>query len=801
MTIPNYLALYNLSQIEADIIVVSDLTATTGTIYTLFSTNGTITTLNSTTGTITTANIGTLFTNLWRGTSPTSTMIMGDTITSGNIRIGNYTTPAAQTGSIFLYGNTFITGNKSLFINNGDLSLVSSTGIITGGILRGVLVGDNISLYSTTTGTLTLGNTGGGNFTINPNVVLASGKNLTLSTTGKVVVDIIEGIATTDNILLFSTTSGTITFGNTTSGNLTLNPNVVLASGKTITLNSTGGQILCDTYTATSTGSNLNIGISGDTGVIRTRRDLYIGSTPLGSNKGIYCNYFDVLDPTNNIIFCATQTSGAISIQPGASGSLCNINIGNSTTPAGDISSLFIYKSTSFSANKILTMNTTGGEIKCDVYNGTLTSSNITLGKSGDTGNLLIYKTITTGNTYSGNNTFSGANIFSGATNTFNNKILCNTLTTTATSTNLVFGESGDTGLITPLRNIVMTTGSSGNKILCGFYDATSPGADLYIGNNQTSGSTILNNTYVATGKLINISSTGKLVNSTFESISPSTPVSLFNDITGADITISNTANTGKINMNANVLLGTGKTLTTSTTGSILCPTYNSTSATQSLAIGGTNTTADISLGGALTSGSINCGLIGMSGNINLLANTLIGTSATNKGLTCNYFDSFNNSDLVRISANLTTGNIRLGETQTTGGITLGHQTPASDSGSLTINKNTILASNKNLTLGYQSKLVGGTNGTANITAVAYTNIALFTSASVAGFYQVFVYGASSTQTYSVCCFLSADNSGAVQTIASRNMTFQLNAPNWSITATVVPTSTISMTYNVIRLV
>jgi hypothetical protein len=724
-SIPNYLALYNLSEINADIIIVGDLTATRGTIFTLDSTTGTITTLNSTTSNITTANITTLFTNLWRGTSPTSTMIMGDTITSGNIRIGNYTTPADQTGSIFLYGNTFITGSKSLFINNGDLSLVSSTGIITGNILRGVLVGDNISLYSTTTGTLTLGNTGGGNFTINPSVVLATGKNLTTSSTGKIITDIIESIAAADNIILYSTTTGTLTLGNTGGGNFTINPNVVLASGKnlttsstgkiitdiiegiaaadnitlystttgtltlgntgggnftinpsvvlpankTITLNATGGKIKNNVYTGTATSSNIEIGESSDTGLIRTYKDLYIGTTPLASNKGIYCNYFDSLVVGDTINFAALQSTGNLNIQPSATSG--SIVIGNATA-SSDSGTLTLNKNFLMGVGKTLIFSSTG-LIKCDV------------------------------------------------------------LTTTSTSTNLVFGQAADTGLITPLRNIVMTTGSSGNKILCNYYNATSAGADLYIGDNQTSGSIILNNTYLATGKLINITSTGKLVNSTFESVSPTTAVSLFNDITGADITISNTANTGKINMNASVVLpasktitldgtggiitcnsyrgtaissaislfstttagitlggassgisladnttlATGKTLTLSTTGSVLSPTYNSTSATQALLIGNTNTTSSITIGGGQTSGAMFIGGGADTGstltcykNINIDSNRSI-TLSTNGVVYSDYFSATTASSALQLGQSSTTGSITIGGLQTTGNVNL----------------------------------------------------------------------------------------------------------------------------------
>jgi hypothetical protein len=846
MSSSNYNAITNLVETVIDYLVVDTAEIDTALIENLDCNVGTIDTLTSTTATLTSANIPTL-----------TTTTAG--ITTANITTENTTTSNITTANITTSNTT------NLNTNNIQPNPVSSA----------------VSLYTTGTGVLTLGNTSNTNaLTINQNITLPASKIITLDATGgKIVCNTYEGTAAGTAISLFGTSTSAIGLGNL-SGTLTINPNntqfngsLTLASSKTITLsNIAGSKILCNTYTGTATSSNLTIGESGNTGTLTIHK------------TSLICQSISARDTADSVNIFSNHLNTFY------------INSAANTFPVLIQSNLQVN-----STKKLL----------CNVYTGIETSSNLTIGESGNTGNLVIYKDITSSNTYSGTNTYSGgnthsgSNTFSGATNTFNNTILVNTLTGTTTGSAIsLFGTSTSTidlgnlsggvftinpntqlnGTLTLASGKNLTLSSTGN-LICNTLQGTAITSSINAFNNIVAGAinlgtgltgsmnigTSMRNGVLTigsvsfnpatdtgyaviniplyvnqdlnmdTGKNIIMSNSGKITCDEYQATTTTISPKFFTNLTGVStiIEIGNTSGFGTrinndlfigttkaiacnnlysygttdlnigtftssgyfINLTSDIKVSSGKNLTLSSTGSILCPTYNSTSATQSLLIGNTNTTASITIGGALSSGSINCGLIGMTGNINLRADTSIGTSATNKGLVCNYFSSFNNSDLVRICANLQAGNIRLGETQTTGGITIGHQTPATDSGTLTINKNTVLATNKNLTLGNQSKLVGGTNGTANITAVAYTNVVLFASASVAGFYQVNIYGASATQTYSVCCFLSADNSGAVQNIASRNMTFQFNAPNWCITATVVPTATITMTYNVIRLV
>jgi hypothetical protein len=366
--------------------------------------------------------------------------------------------------------------------------------------------------------------------------------------------------------------------------------------------------------------------------------------------------------------------------------------------------------------------------------------------------------------------------------------------TLTGLSTILAFnlGENADSGGINCNRtmtfannkNIVMnTTGiisvdtlrATATTISPSIYtNITDPASTISIGNSANAGVVVNSDLFVNSTKALgcnNLYSRGS-----------------------SDLNINTFTSVGYfINLQQDVKIASNKTLLLQGTGGITLSTGTITANT----FQGTSAGSNINLFTS-TTGTITCGTTSSASTFN--GDVYVGTSAVNKGIVCNYLSTYASSGTLQIAPIFTTGSIEIAGQQSTGNISIGHKTPASDSGTLTINKNTTLATNKNLTLGNQSKLVGGSNGSVNITAVAYTNVAVIASASLAGFYQVFIYGASATQTYSVCCFLSADNSGAIQTTASRNMTFQFSSPNYTITATVVPTSTISMGYNIVRL-
>ncbi|MFZ4671465.1 MAG: tail fiber domain-containing protein, partial [Flavobacterium sp.] len=817
MTIPNYLALYNLSQIEADILIVADLTATTGTIYTLFSNTGTITTLNSTTGTITTlnsttgnittanittANITTLITDLWRGTTTSSSMVIGlsgdtGTLTSYRSLImdANKTITLNATGGVIncdtfqgtsassaislfqnTTGNSIIIGNTSngnainpqmtIAMATGKNITITATGNLQVETIRGATLSNPVSLYLAQTGAISFGNnlgTGGG-ITFNDNITLPANRTITLNTTGgKILCNVytgrtsssnitigevfdsgnlsiyktiassntysgdntysgsntfsglnntfnntlscntFRGLTPAGNISLFSTTTGTTTLGSTSGGSFTINPSVILPANKSITLNATGGKILCNTLTGTTTSSTIEIGETGDTGLIRTRKDLYIGSTPFSSNKGIYCNYFDTLATTDTINFSATQTTGNINIQPSASSG--SIVIGN-TTPTSDSGTLLINKNTSIAVGKTLTISSTGNII-CNTIDGIAPTSTIFLF----------------------NNIVAGAIGF--ATQLTGSMNLATSMRNGVLNIGgFSFNPGTDTGYITfwmPLdiqQNITLASGknltlSTSGKVVVNTIEGTAPADNivlfstttgtLTLGNTGGGNFTINPNVVLASGKNLTLSSSGKVVVNTIEGTAAASNIVLFSTTTGTT-TLGNTGG-GSFTINPSVVLATGKTLTTSTTGSILCPTYNSTSATQALSLGTTNTTANVSLATGLTTGTLFIGpTVATSNNaypqgwsvfnsnVYVIAGRRLTMDASSSGIFSPSIGHGGSNFAICNQAADNVANITIGSTQSTGNITLGNTTPASDSGTLTINKNTTLGTGKSIT-------------------------------------------------------------------------------------------------------
>jgi len=722
--IPNYLALYNLSQIEADILIVSDLTATTGTIYTLNSTTGNITTLNTTTGNITTlntttgnittANITTLLTDLWRGSTASSSMVIG---------------VSGDSGTLTSWRNLIMEANKTITLNATGGKIICDT-------FTGTAVGSAISLFGTSTSTISFGNLSGGIFSINPNT--------------------------------------------------TMNGNLILASSKTITLNATGGEILSPKYNSTSSTQALTIGgtnttseiriggaltsgilelgtIGTMTGGIRCNGDLSIGTT--ANNKGIACNFFTGLQATNLIRFlqstttgsvriCEQQTSGGITIghlTPASdSGTLtinknttlgagknltinsinkiiCNtyegtsatesinlftttsgsptfptISLGNTTNSGAFIinPNTTMNNNLSLASSKTITLNATGGKVLCNVYTGTATSSNLTIGESGNTGDLLIYKTITTGNTYSGNNTFSGgnthsgSNTFSGATNTFNNTILGNTIqgTTGASSISLYGTTTASVNFATALLNSALTIGSAS------FVAGTNTGSaviNLPLTCNQkittpnilvsgltaskmvlTDGSkNLISSSYTDTDFVLKAGSTmtGTLNVNNIQGSTTSASITLFTNSSASTptITIGNTSG-GNLIINPSVVL--------SSTKSLSLTTLNSNSSTTSLTIGGNITNNDMNIATSINVGNINIGNnSSVNAPINLRGQVVVGN---NKDLVmqgtgiilCSTYNSPLATTTMYIANTSTTGSVFIGDVQTSGGISLGNR-------------------------------------------------------------------------------------------------------------------------------
>jgi hypothetical protein len=689
------------------------------------------------------------------GTTTASNIALGAGQTSGNITLGN-STPASDSGTLTINKLVSLPANKTLTLNStggkvltnvltgtttssamtigesGDTSTVtinkdavlasgktltlnSTGGKVICNTLEGTAVGSAVSLFGTTTSTIALGNASGGAVTINPaitangSVTLASGKTITLNSTGGKVLS---------NVLTGTTTSSAMTIGESgDTSTVTINKDTVLGSGKTITLNSTGGKVLSNVLTGTTTSSAITIGESGDTSTVTINKDAVVATS-----KSLTCDTFTGNNATTAISLFGTTTASNIAL--GAGQTSGNITLGHST-PASDSGTLTINKNTVVATSKSLACDTFTGNNATTAISlfGTTTASNIALGAVQTSGNITIGNSTPASD--SGTLTINKlVSLPANKTITLNStggKVLTNVLTGTSTSSAMTIGESGDTSTVTINKNTVLASGktltlnSTGGKILCNSYQATTTssiselftdltGNAIYIGNTSNGNAIELRQPVVISGTRNLSVQAGAFINcNAYRTTTTTSNLTILDNSTSGTFTIGNSTpanDTGTIVLNRSTSLGSNKTLTlNSTGGSVLSPTFNSTSATQALTIGGSNTTASITIGGALTSGAINLGVIGQSGVIILNSDVQVGTSSVNKGIVCNYLSNFQNSDLMQIAPILTTGSIRIGETQTSGNVLIGHTNPVTDSGTLTINKLVSLPANKTITL------------------------------------------------------------------------------------------------------
>jgi hypothetical protein len=824
--------------------------------------------------------------------STTAGITLGGGQTTGNIRLGNIT-PASDSGTLTINKNTTIsTGKKittpdilvssltanKLVLSDASDNLVSSlytdsdfprlnanntftgSNIFSGSTntfnntllcntITGTTAGSAISLFGTTTSILSFGNLSAINpFTINTDTILGTNKNLSLSTNALLFCNFINATtATTPSCSLFgnATTSiitigGSLTTPNLTIGNSTmtgiirLEAGVLVANGRTLTISSPG-KLVCDTIESfvgnnvslyTTANGTISIGFAGGLGI--TFNDNVIMNT----NKNITLSGTGKITTPNILVSGLTASKLVLT---DASDNLISSLYDETTLPVSTPQQTALNLKANI-ASPTFTGIITAPEIRCPLYNSTNATTNMSLGSTSNTANINIGEGQTTGNIVLGHTT--PASDSGGLT--------INKFTTIATGKSLTLSSTSNF-ISDNIRGTAIGTSTS-------IYPTTTTGL-ITIGSAQTSGSVQIGNTTPASdsGTLTINKNTAIATNKTLScnTIQGTTSGSLINLFSLTTNIISIGGLSTNIALQDNVVLAIGKTLTMTTSGSIINDIYSGIAVGNNISLFSSTTTGNLTLCSGQTSGTLQIGnttpasdtggltinkittmgtgkdllfsstgrirvdrIVGstpLTSNINIgytdgayTADILLNQDvvvASNRTIISPVYNALSATTLLEIGKTNTTSNINIGQVQTTGNIILGHTTAGSDSGTLTINKNTTLGANKNLTLGSQSIFRGGLNGTANITAGAFTNVILFPFVSVAGFYQVYVYGASSTQTFSVCCFLSADNSGAVQTIANRNMTFQSSGTNWCITATLAPTSTISMSYNVVRLV
>jgi len=218
------------------------------------------------------------------------------------------------------------------------------------------------------------------------------------------------------------------------------------------------------------------------------------------------------------------------------------------------------------------------------------------------------------------------------------------------------------------------------------------------IGNSANSTAMFFNQRInMGTDKNIIGSSGTQLSVNTYTGVSPANSITMFNTTTGF-FNIGNSFSSNNINFNQSVSLLAGKNL--------LVETIIGNTAILPIILFNTTTTANVSLATGLTSGNLILMNSSSTGAVNILSNLNVGTNASQKGISCAYFQGYDVTNLIRLFPTTNTGSIRLGEAQTTGNLTLGNTSSGSDSGTLFINKNTSIAVGKNLQL---------LNGNANL--------------------------------------------------------------------------------------
>ena len=691
----SFLGLTNLTQGNYDNLFVNNLTANTGTIIVLNSITGTITTLNSTT-----ANITNLIGDIWQGTSTTSNMRVGSSSdTSGVISV--YKTMAmfknlnfnTSTGMLYCSNiNSWNGGATDIAFSQG-ISLASAKNItINGGYLvvetiRGYAYANAVNMYLNQVGAISFGNnlgTGGG-ITFNDNITIAASRKIT--TPGILV----SGLTASKMVL-------TDASKNLVSSSYTDSDFARLAAS--------------NTFTGTT---NTFLG------------DVQIGQFSPSVDKSLYFKFHLPLDPTDGVYLSLYQTTGSTYICDTIS--LGDIHIGNSASPITQTGSIFLYGNTSISSGKNLLCNTiTGTTISSAISLFGTSTSLIDLGNPSSTsvirlnqntsltaGKILrtpyLYPTSTVADLYVGNQaTDSGilyielnTDLHSSRKLKLNNTTASKLLLTNA-SKEIISSAYDETTLpvSTPTQtalnlkaninapvfttSIGLTSGDitiSSGKLVNNTFQGTTAASNINLFSLTTglisiggvsSTISLQDNVVTAIGKTLTMTTSGSIINNIYRGISVGNAISLFSTTTGS-ITLGG-ASSG-ISLADNTTLPANKTLTLSTTGSVLSPTYNSTSATQALTIGGTNTTASITIGGGQTSGAMFIGGGADTGstltcykNINIDSNRSI-TLSTNGVVYSDYFHATTASAALQLGQSSTTGSITIGGLQTTGNVNL----------------------------------------------------------------------------------------------------------------------------------
>lgn len=159
------------------------------------------------------------------------------------------------------------------------------------------------------------------------------------------------------------------------------------------------------------------------------------------------------------------------------------------------------------------------------------------------------------------------------------------------------------------------------------------------------------------------------------------------------------------------ITLSSGGNMTFASGGQIFMPSNgpiytlfirNSGAITNNSQLYDTTTTGTINFGTGLTSGQILMGNSTQTGRVIVRCNFDVGSNASQKGISCAYYQAYDPANTVSLFPTNTTGIINLGQALTTANINI-HNTGGS--GSINLNANTTLATGKSLTFSTTSDL------------------------------------------------------------------------------------------------
>jgi hypothetical protein len=237
--------------------------------------------------------------------------------------------------------------------------------------------------------------------------------------------------------------------------------------------------------------------------------------------------------------------------------------------------------------------------------------------------------------------------------------IFTNLLSALSASSNLVLGDNGDTASIKSNRDIEISDVTKGifTHRLSSLKTTFPNEETLNIGFNDVANYTGI----ISLNQNVEIPNGRTIKTTDIKSTSATDTLSIGNNLTTSSINLGTISTmTGGINLNSNVNIGSSLV-----NKSISCNLFQTFNNSDSMVIGKTTTTGSINLGTIST----------MTGGINLNSNVSIGSSIVNKSISCNSFQTFNNSDLMRFGTTTTTGQLRICENLSTGSVVIGSST------------------------------------------------------------------------------------------------------------------------------